>query len=189
MATQAWTDELIHAIQNKEKQLFVSDLAVVIKDIYPKALFHFLVLPWKDIDSVYDLSSEDGALLQHMYNLGLKAAGTSGLAADLFDYGYHMKPSKRRLHLHVVSKDYYSSFLTHRYHWNAFNTEFLIKHQYVVEKLRESESIHRPSSYYIMQLLETPLRCNQCSFRPRNFANLKQHLQQHMESALNGTDS
>ncbi|XP_049301003.1 aprataxin-like [Anopheles funestus] len=189
MASQAWTDGLIHAINNKGKQLFVSDLAVVIKDKYPKALHHFLVLPWKDIDSVYDLSAGDTVLLQHMYDLGLKAVGTSGLAADRFDYGYHMKPSMRRLHLHIISKDYHSPCLSHRYHWNAFNTEFLIKHEYVVEKLHEKGGIDRPSMQYIMQLLETPLRCNQCSFRPKKFTDLKLHLQQHVESECGSTAS
>ncbi|XP_035895355.1 aprataxin-like [Anopheles stephensi] len=184
MASQAWSDGLIHAINNKGKQLFVSDLAVVIKDIYPKALHHFLVLPWKDIDSVYDLSPVDDALLQEMYDLGLKAVGTSGLTADQFDYGYHMKPSMRRLHLHVISKDYHSRCLSHRYHWNAFNTEFLIKHETVVEKLREQGSVERPSLHYIMQLLETPLRCNQCTFTPKTFAELKLHLKQHVESEI-----
>ncbi|EAA03023.5 AGAP012563-PA, partial [Anopheles gambiae str. PEST] len=134
MATQAWSDGLIHAISNVKKQLFVSDLAVVIKDKYPKALHHFLVLPWKDIDSVYDLSSDDDGLLQNMYELGLKAIGTTGLTVDRFDFGYHMKPSMRRLHLHVISKDYYSPCLSHRYHWNAFNTEFLLKHESMLAK-------------------------------------------------------
>ncbi|XP_050079247.1 aprataxin-like [Anopheles maculipalpis] len=187
MATQTWTDGLIHAINNKGKQLFVSDWAVVIKDKYPKAMHHFLVLPWRDIDSVYDLSSGDTALLQDMYDLGLKAIDTTGLTGDRFDYGYHMKPSMRRLHLHVISKDYHSHCLSHRYHWNAFNTEFLIKHEDVVEKLREQGCVERPSLHYIMQLLETPLRCNQCTFRPANFAKLKLHLKQHVESMNHST--
>uniref|UniRef100_A0A182JY78 HIT domain-containing protein n=1 Tax=Anopheles christyi TaxID=43041 RepID=A0A182JY78_9DIPT len=185
MATQAWSDGLIHAISNVGKQLFVSDLAVVIQDKYPKALHHFLVLPWKDIDSVYDLSSHDIGVLQEMYELGLKAVGTSGLSSDLFDFGYHMKPSMRRLHLHVISKDYYSPCLSHRYHWNAFNTEFLMRHENVVEKLHETGQIKRPSIQYIMQLLETPLRCNQCIYEPKHFADLKQHLKLHVECEIN----
>ncbi|EAA44559.3 AGAP004307-PB [Anopheles gambiae str. PEST] len=189
MATQAWSDGLIHAISNVKKQLFVSDLAVVIKDKYPKALHHFLVLPWKDIDSVYDLSSDDDGLLQNMYELGLKAVGTTGLTVDRFDFGYHMKPSMRRLHLHVISKDYYSPCLSHRYHWNAFNTEFLLKHENVVEKLHEAGHIHRPSLHYIMKLLETPLQCNQCMYNPNNFADLKLHLKQHVESDIESTTS
>uniref|UniRef100_A0A182SFQ1 Aprataxin C2HE/C2H2/C2HC zinc finger domain-containing protein n=1 Tax=Anopheles maculatus TaxID=74869 RepID=A0A182SFQ1_9DIPT len=135
------------------------------------------------------LTPEDDVLLQDMYDLGLKAASTSGLAIERFDYGYHMKPSMRRLHLHVVSKDYHSPCLSHRYHWTAFNTEFLIKHEYVVEELREQRCIERPSMRYIMQLLETPLKCNQCTFRPKNFAELKLHLKQHVESEIDSTST
>uniref|UniRef100_A0A182N5I9 HIT domain-containing protein n=1 Tax=Anopheles dirus TaxID=7168 RepID=A0A182N5I9_9DIPT len=176
-----WSDGLIDAINNTGKQLFVSDLAVVIKDKYPKALHHFLVLPWKDIDSVYELSSDDDGLLQEMYELGSKAASTSGLPAGQFEYGYHMKPSMRRLHLHVISKDYHSPCLSHWYHWNAFNTDFFIKHEYVVKKLHEKGCIDRPHTQHVMTLLETPLQCNQCTYVPKNFKDLKLHLKQHVE--------
>lgn len=147
-----------------------------------------------------------------MYELGLKAIGTTGLTVDRFDFGYHMKPSMRRLHLHVISKDYYSPCLSHRYHWNAFNTEFLLKHESmlakqtfiprnqiidskrhvftdVVEKLHGAGHIHRPSLHYIMKLLETPLQCNQCMYNPNNFSDLKLHLKQHVESDIESTTS
>uniref|UniRef100_A0A1Y9HAX8 HIT domain-containing protein n=1 Tax=Anopheles farauti TaxID=69004 RepID=A0A1Y9HAX8_9DIPT len=177
----SWSDGLIDAINNTRNQLFVSDLAVVIKDKYPKAQYHFLVIPWKDIDSVYDLSSEDVVLLQDMYELGSRAANTSRLPDEQFEYGYHMKPSMRRLHLHVISKDYHSPCLSHRYHWNAFNTNFFIKHDYVVKKLQEKGCIDRTSQHNIMKLLETSLVCNQCSYAPKSFKDLKLHLKEHVE--------
>ncbi|XP_058123802.1 aprataxin [Anopheles ziemanni] len=181
MASYSWSDALIFAINNVAKQVFVSELAVVIKDKYPKAIYHFLVLPWKDIDSVYELSSGDEGLLHEMYNLGLKATDSSGLPVGRFEFGYHMKPSMRRLHLHVISKDYHSPCLSHRFHWTAFNTDFFMKHEYVIEKIRAEGHIQRPNEKCILELLESPLQCNQCSYQPISFQELKRHLKQHVE--------
>uniref|UniRef100_A0AAG5CTK3 HIT domain-containing protein n=1 Tax=Anopheles atroparvus TaxID=41427 RepID=A0AAG5CTK3_ANOAO len=181
MASYFCSDALIYAINSVRKRLLTTELAVVIKDKYPKAMHHFLVLPWKEIDSVYDLTSDDEGLLEAMYELALKVADITGLPAERFEFGYHMKPSMRRLHLHVISKDYHSPCLTHPYHWTAFNTDFFMKHEYVIEKIRAEGHIQRPNAKRILELLDSPLQCNQCTYQATIFQELKQHLKEHLD--------
>ncbi|XP_058059944.1 aprataxin [Anopheles bellator] len=173
--------ELIKKINDVQARLFVSELAVVIKDAYPIAAVHFLVLPWKDIDSVYDLTIGDISLLRHMEELGWKAVTSTGLPKESFDFGYHQKPSQRRLHLHVVSKDYHSPFLKDPFRWNAFHTDFFIKLDHILATLHMNGKMKKPSHEHIYALLVSPLRCNQCPHAPKTFLKLKAHLEQHTE--------
>ncbi|ETN58039.1 hypothetical protein AND_010389 [Anopheles darlingi] len=94
-------------MDSAQYQVLTSDQCVVMLDLLPVAAFHFLVLSKKEIDSLY----EDIPLLQHMHEMGLEAAKKTGLPTERFDLGYHQRLSQRRLHLHVVSRDYNSPHL------------------------------------------------------------------------------
>lgn len=69
---------------------------MVIKDKYPKARHHWLVLPWASISSLKAVTREHLELLKHMHAVGEKviadAAGSSKLR---FRLGYHAIPSMR----------------------------------------------------------------------------------------------
>lgn len=54
--------------------VFEDELCVAIKDVYPKAPIHFLVIPRKKIASVDDLKEEDSALVSHMIFVGRNLA-------------------------------------------------------------------------------------------------------------------
>lgn len=45
------------------------DQIVVIKDKYPKAQFHYLILPKADIPSLWHIKKENEDLLLHMHNI------------------------------------------------------------------------------------------------------------------------
>ncbi|XP_050091815.1 aprataxin-like protein [Anopheles aquasalis] len=179
MNWKAYSDELIKEMNYAQNQVLTSDRCVVIEDLWPAAFFHFLVLPKKEIDSLYELKTEDIPLLQHMHEMGLEAAETTGLPKKRFDLGYHQRPSQRRLHLHVVSKDYYSPHLGGKFRWNAFHTDFFMKTEVAIERLRTHGSIERLSQAQLTAWKNAPLKCNQCSYRAKSFFYLKTHLYQH----------
>ena len=96
-----------------------------------------------------------------------------------FQMGYHTVPSMSQIHLHVISRDFISPCLKHKKHWNSFNTEYFINSAEVIEKIEQDGEYMEPSSEVSKQLLNTPLKCNQCEYVPTNFPALKQHLLTH----------
>lgn len=122
----SWSFSLIRDMKQTSNHIIRSDLAVVMRDKYPKSRHHFLVLPWADIDTVYQLTRRDIPLLEEMHLLGTNAIELSRGRREDFKVGFHMKPSMHRLHLHVLSKDFVSDRLKHKLHWNSFNTDFFM---------------------------------------------------------------
>lgn len=51
-----WSLALIETMKNPIYQVISSEIAVVIKDKYPKARFHYLILPYEDIPSIFHVS-------------------------------------------------------------------------------------------------------------------------------------
>lgn len=69
---------------------------VVIKDKYPKARYHWLVLPWASISSLKAVTREHLELLKHMHTVGEKViADFAGSSKLRFRLGYHAIPSMR----------------------------------------------------------------------------------------------
>uniref|UniRef100_G3REA2 Aprataxin n=1 Tax=Gorilla gorilla gorilla TaxID=9595 RepID=G3REA2_GORGO len=112
------------------KKVYKDEQVVVIKDKYPKARYHWLVLPWTSISSLKAVTREHLELLKHMHTVGEKVivdfAGSSKLR---FRLGYHAIPSMSHVHLHVISQDFDSPCLKNKKHWNSFNTEYFLESQ------------------------------------------------------------
>ncbi|XP_055587103.1 aprataxin-like protein [Uranotaenia lowii] len=184
---------LIRDMKKSVNQLICTELAVVMKDIYPKAKFHYLVLPWEDIDTVYQLSLENLPLLHEMHFLGStviqKFGVQQGMKEDCFQMGFHMKPSMHRLHLHCISTDFVSESLKYKEHWNSFVTDFFMPFESIVQELQEKGRIEKRPEQYVIDLLKTPLVCNQCNYHPKNFPDLKRHLANHLSSTGSGTEA
>lgn len=51
-----WSKGLVAAINDSNNIVLRSDLAVVIKDKYPKAKYHYLVLPVTNVSNIYMVS-------------------------------------------------------------------------------------------------------------------------------------
>ncbi|XP_065072500.1 aprataxin-like protein [Ochlerotatus camptorhynchus] len=178
----SWSFSLIRDMKNASNHIIRSDLAVIMRDKYPKSRHHFLVLPWNDIDTVYQLTRKDIPLLEEMHLLGTNAIELSRGQADDFKIGFHMKPSMHRLHLHVISKDFVSDRLKHKLHWNSFHTSFFMPFECILAELEERGQIeHRPEQY-IDNLLKTPLACHRCDRKFTTMPALKKHLEGHLES-------
>lgn len=53
---EAARDSLTCQMQQGKGQLIETDLATVMKDVYPKAQYHFLVVPKEDISNICAVS-------------------------------------------------------------------------------------------------------------------------------------
>lgn len=56
MDRSRWAYGLLDAMKMPSLLIISNDIAVVIKDRYPKAKYHFLVLPHEDIDNLFEVS-------------------------------------------------------------------------------------------------------------------------------------
>lgn len=216
----SWQNGLIKTILDPKNILISSNEAVVIADKYPKARHHYLVLPKEDIASIFQvirivstleivviwfhlhqlqLSKEHLPLLEELHLLARNIIEVRGERWESFQIGFHAQPSMQRLHLHVISKDFISSYLKTKKHWNSFNTSLFVPYQskliaskaatsssYIFlvfkalyDKLETEGCIQRWPKNILNDLLAAQLKCNQCEFTAKTMPSLKEHLEQH----------
>lgn len=178
-----WTSGLLVSMEDPELKVKEDDKVVVIKDKYPKAQFHYLILPKANIPSIWHVKKENEDLLVHMADVA------ENLTKEHKDFefliGYHAVPSMHRLHLHVISTDFNSPCLKTKYHWNSFTTPFLLHSVDICNQLREKGELKRVKSEESAEHLNTPLKCHKCSHTPKNMPDLKRHLLSHLPSQRN----
>ncbi len=176
-----WSAGLLAAMRDPAAVVEEDDEVVAIRDKYPKARHHYLVLPKRQDGvpgSVSGLRREHLPLVRRMHRLGRRLARERH-PGSRFLLGYHSAPSMAHLHLHVVSTDFVSDSLRTRKHWNSFNTDFFLPADEVASALEEDGRVEGPDRARARELLATGLRCNRCRYRPRNMPDLKAHLLEH----------
>ncbi|XP_014208258.1 aprataxin [Copidosoma floridanum] len=119
-----WSLGLLTDMNNPEAKLKEDDQIVVIKDKYPKARHHILILPKKNIADLTAVTRDDSKILYHMDAVAREFVSRHNEYE--FKVGYHAVPSMKQLHLHVISTDFDSPCLKTKIHWNSFNTAFFI---------------------------------------------------------------
>ncbi|XP_053951652.1 aprataxin-like protein isoform X1 [Anastrepha ludens] len=176
---KGWAAGLVSAIKDPKNCIISSEDAVVIRDKYPKAQHHYLVLPKADIADIFHLTLSHLPLLEELYLLAQNVIEVKRCVMDDFKIGFHAQPSMQRLHLHVISKDFVSDCLKTKKHWTSFNTELFLPYQDVTTRLKADGCIKRLTKEKIQQLTTCALECNQCEFVPKNVPDLKRHLFDH----------
>ncbi|XP_053951653.1 aprataxin-like protein isoform X2 [Anastrepha ludens] len=126
---KGWAAGLVSAIKDPKNCIISSEDAVVIRDKYPKAQHHYLVLPKADIADIFHLTLSHLPLLEELYLLAQNVIEVKRCVMDDFKIGFHAQPSMQRLHLHVISKDFVSDCLKTKKHWTSFNTELFLPYQ------------------------------------------------------------
>nr|KAF6432883.1 aprataxin [Molossus molossus] len=165
-------------MEDPKMQVYKDEQVVVIKDKYPKARHHWLVLPWTSISSLKAVTKEHLELLKHMHAVGEKViADVAGSSKLRFRLGYHAIPSMSLLHLHVISQDFDSPCLKNKKHWNSFNTEYFLESQAVIEMVQEAGRVTVQDG--MPELLKLPLRCHECQKLLPSIPQLKEHLRKH----------
>lgn len=121
-----WSLGLVESMEDPKLIYKETKNLVVIRDKYPKAKIHFLVLPREDISSIYKLNKSHLNLLDEFGSLlkTIKEEHDCELRA-----GFHAVPSMHRLHMHVISTDMNSPCLKTKVHWNSFTTDFFILYE------------------------------------------------------------
>nr|CAD7573374.1 unnamed protein product [Timema californicum] len=174
-----WAFGLLTSMKDPKLLVEEDKKIVVIKDKYPKAEFHYLILPKDDISSLNQLRKCHLELLKHMDQVAERIA--SKHPKRKFRLGYHAVASMSRLHLHVISDDFNSSCLKTKKHWNSFTTEFFIPSKKVIADLQEFSKIAPLSKDESKKLMDSPLCCHKCSFLAANMPKLKTHLVTHLK--------
>eukprot|EP00118_Oscarella_pearsei_P026602 m.310154 g.310154 ORF g.310154 m.310154 type:complete len:215 (+) comp49858_c0_seq1:21-665(+) len=180
-----WSYALVRTMNDRSQQVESDDRIVVIKDGYPKARFHFLILARQDIDGLAMATREHVPLLEHMHAKADELVSRfavreeeNGRRRPVFRIGYHAVPSMRRLHLHVVSQDFDSPCLKHKKHWNSFTSDFFMDSIDVIDVLKREGRVKIDQSYY-EGLLKGPLKCHRCGLALATMPSLKDHITTH----------
>ncbi len=128
-------------MSDPEQVLEKEDLTVTLFDAFPKARYHFLVVPRENIHSVKDLTRDNLELLKHIQIVAeeLIERVCRNEPNTPFRFGYHAVPSLKRLvlHLHIVSQDFDSPKLWKEHHWNTFNTEYFMDSLKVIKEIEK----------------------------------------------------
>ena len=173
--TNHWSQGLMAAMSDPDLQLFEDDRIVIINDRYPKARYHFLVLPREKIVDLTSVTSSHIPLLEHMLDKAKDRVDKEFPGVE-FRFGYHAVPSMSQLHLHSISQDFDSPCLKHKKHWNSFNTEYFIPAEQVIEDLKENGEVNLPRDEEGRALLKKDLKCHKCDYVPKHLPDLKGHI-------------
>lgn len=173
-----WSQGLKTSMQDPKMQVYKDDKVVVIKDKYPKARHHWLVLPWQSIPSLKALREEHCDLVKHMQRVGDQMIQQCPDSSSLrFRTGYHAIPSMSHVHLHVISQDFDSPCLKNKKHWNSFTTDYFIESHDVIQMLEMDGKVTVKEG--TGELLKLPLRCHMCRKELPTIPALKEHLKSH----------
>lgn len=139
-ALQAYLD---YPEKHKDLVLFADDDFVIIKDLYPKSTFHYLILPKlhthehplhvfkENVDFYRQVENYVGKAKEILrrnliHDNYFKNADGVEIVNNFVKVGVHSVPSLRNLHIHLISKDFHSPRLKNRKHYNSFNTDFFV---------------------------------------------------------------
>ncbi|XP_033760025.1 aprataxin-like [Pecten maximus] len=175
--TFAWNKGLLASMDDPELQEYVDERVVIIKDKYPKARHHFLVLPKENIPNLKSLKPEHIKLLEYLHKKGEEVIHRTDETLK-FRLGYHAIPSMSHLHLHVISQDFDSPCLKNKKHWNSFTTEYFYDSKDIIKMLKNEGKVQLDSTKF-QDVLKRNLRCHVCRKELSTMPALKTHIKVH----------
>ncbi|ELT97774.1 hypothetical protein CAPTEDRAFT_132902 [Capitella teleta] len=173
-----WSQGLKASMDDPELVVEEDDRLVIIKDKYPKARHHFLVMPRESIANLKALDSRHLDLLRHMQSRGEELAAKTSKTLQ-FRLGYHAIPSMSHVHMHVISQDFDSVCLKTKKHWNSFTTEYFLDSEDVIQMIENFDAVEVNSSDS-EKILKKDLRCHKCSKEFSTMPALKKHIVVHI---------
>ncbi|CAH2354857.1 aprataxin-like protein [[Candida] railenensis] len=129
--------------RHKDQVLWSNEDVVIIRDLYPKSTFHYLILPklhthehplyafkeneifYREVENYVKLTKEILRQNLNKHDAFAKLDGENFINTFL-KVGVHSIPSLKNLHIHVISKDFHSPRLKNKKHYNSFNTDFFV---------------------------------------------------------------
>lgn len=92
----SWNLKLMETMKDPASIVMKGEKLVSIKDKFPKAKHHFLVLPHEKIDTIFHLTKQDVKLVKEMEEMAKKVIEDEGLKEENFKIGFHAEPSMIR---------------------------------------------------------------------------------------------
>ena len=180
-----WSNGLIQSMNDPNLIWYQNDDICIIKDKFPKAMYHFLVLPRKEnIPNLKKLTNQHVTLIQNMIECADSYVTKELVSKNSeleFRCGFHAIPSMAQVHMHVISQDFISPCLKTKKHWNSFNTPYFIDADKVLEYLSKEGSIPNNIEQEAKKWLANDVKCHKCSHKPRGMGiPFKQHLETHL---------
>jgi len=173
-----WRDVLLWSMKDPSQIISETKQIVTIRDKFPKAFEHYMILPKEDIQDIYSLRKEHIPLLETM-----QAAGRELMRDNRSNFmmGFHANPNMNRLHLHVISKDL--SYAKGRIHWNIFTTPYFISCKSVIKELKKMGKVKERTESQEKEWIQKNPRCPFCSHSETgdNLTNMKMHVKAHLE--------
>jgi aprataxin len=175
-----WRHELLRFVwhpENYDASVYVhrDDDVVIMRDGYPKARLHWLVMPTERADFFDSLSRDDLPMLRAMKEAAEAACIEQRVDRSTVRMGFHAVPSCTQLHMHVISQDFDSARLKHKKHWNSFTTKFFVGYERFVEHLERNNRIDF-DKHACEALLSADMHCHRCGIALKNMPTLKAHL-------------
>jgi aprataxin len=175
-----WADGLLKFLDNPSDPavVYLDDDCIAIRDAYPKAKVHWLVMPRDTkLHSLSDLKIVHLKLVQKMVAVANKLVrdnnNEKGDKTLTFRYGFHAVASMNHLHMHVISQDFDSPCIKNKKHWNSFTTTFFVPVEEVTIALANTGSI---DFSYRANRLSDGLKCHRCGKVQTTIPSLKQHI-------------
>lgn len=171
-----WSQGLKTSMTNPKFIVYDDKKVVAIKDKYPKAKYHWLVLPHENLSNPYKLTEDHLELVRHILSVGqnLAKAEMAKESNLQFRYGYHAVASMSQLHMHVISQDFNSSCLKTKKHWNSFTTDYFVDAEDIIVDLERDGKVKDRRSF--TELLKNQLKCHRCNQSRKNMPELKRHI-------------
>ena len=183
------------SINDKTLQVYKDDRFVCIRDKYPKARVHLLLIPIGiQLLKVQDLIKLPNSLefLKEMRQLANKIVEEK-FPSDCKSkaiIGFHSIQSMNPLHMHIITNDFKSDCLKNKKHWNSFNTPYFVLLHDLIEHLESdldsgkkdyfsSDKFNLNNTEKLKEYLNTELKCNACKSKVKNMPELKKHLNAH----------
>ena len=180
-ATGFWAAGLTNAMKDKDKIIKEDSTSVIIKDCYPKASHHYLIIPKTEIKNLDALNKTHINTIESMVQLGKQLEGDlAGQGKPItMKMGFHAIPSMTPLHMHLISSDFVSERLKTKKHWNSFTTDFFVPVSSILRQLSIEGKVRIDKEKNNM-LLKKDLFCHVCNMKLGNMPKLKQHILKHV---------
>lgn len=200
----SWKSQLALYIRNPaqypELVMFANEDVVLIRDKFPKSTVHFLMLLR---DSTITHSHPTTAITEERKaSLAPHIDKAKGLVYEQFkdcvpdlqvdrqafidrfvQVGVHSVPSMNNIHIHILSKDFHSTSMKNKKHYNSFTTRFFVPWEQLPLKAIPKKDLMEDQF-----IKEHDLICCYCGENMKNrFVELKKHLDIEFTRNFNGS--
>lgn len=171
---QTYIDQPLKA---QDITLFQDQHVLIIKDKFPKALRHYLIIPTaSEYTKVHPLQVFQKFPKLHQLVSDYVEKTKQLIVDDLIEYqlidskdvetfksqfiqvGVHSIPSLNNLHIHVMTKDFNSPRLKHKKHYNSFTTKFFVAFDQLkpLPSSNSAETVYSDETQYPSDEEKTP---------------------------------